>query len=189
MTISYECNKMFDAIECGSTMNMSLERIIIFIFIPIATIAAAFGFRIRYIKQNRRKERAAREEMLAHMMEFTGYYQVLYDAVMNDDAETTAKILDVWNKRMDKLPHLRVYFLSIYHSKKGICSAGHKWIDSLRSWGIVQDCLKEISISIANQGLYIFDDVYEIGDMAEVITPAWFYKSGTHLQWCRVCSS
>lgn len=164
------------------TINMNPKYRIIFIFILVAAIVVAFLLNILYIKRNRAKERAAQEEMLVHMMEFTGYYQVLYDAVMIGDAEATAKILDVWNKRMDKLSHLRIYFYSIYNNKKGICFAGHKWINILRSWGIMQDCLKEFSISITNQGLYIFDDVYEIGDMAEVITPAWFYSNGTHLK-------
>lgn len=161
---------------------MNPEYMIIFIFMSAAAIAVVFVIGRLYIKQSRRKERLAREEMLVHMMKFTGYYQVLYDAVMSSDAETTAKILNVWNKRMDKPSHLRIYFLSIYNSKKGICFAGRKWINILHSWGIMQDPLKEFSISGTNQGLYIFDDVYEIGDMAEVITPAWFYGNGTHLK-------
>ncbi len=166
----------------GGAGSMNREYMIVFMFLMALVIGSAFAFRVFRIRRQKKAESLAKEDMTAHLAVFAGYYQALYDAVANEDTDTAAKVLDVWKKRMDRMPCLQIYFSYIYNGQKGKCYAGGKWIAVLHSWGIMQDHRKEFSVSSDEQELYVFDDVYETGDMAEVIVPAWFYDDGEHLK-------
>lgn len=164
----------------GGINRMGIKDIIILIFIFV--VIAGVVLWAFHRKRRNEKIELAKNDMLEHFLDFTGYYQVLYDAVTSGDANTVGKILDVWKKRMEGIPHLQVLFLRIAHNKKGKCYAGRKWLDTLYTWGIIQDNHSEFSISETNQNFYLFDDVYEIGDIAVIIKPAWIYKDGTILK-------
>ena len=87
---------------------MDIKDIIILIF--IFAVIAGFVLWIFHRKRRNEKSELAKNDMLAHLLDFTGYYQVLYDAVTSGDANTVGKILDVWKKRMEGLPHLQMFF-------------------------------------------------------------------------------
>lgn len=161
---------------------------IIAVFLLLAAVAAI------YVKQTRRNgirqlnesakqaEEKAKEEFLAHAKDFSGYYQSLYDAVSSDNADLTQRMLDIWIRRMEEMPYLKSYFNKILKQTNEICRNGEKWIDIIQSWGMMQDKYEEFVISSEHQILYLFDDVYEMEDNAEVIRPAWFYIDGDRIK-------
>lgn len=83
---------------------------------------------------------------------------------------------------MEEMPYLKSYFNKILKQTNEICRNGEKWIDIIQSWGMMQDKSEEFVISSEHQILYLFDDVYEMEDNAEVIRPAWFYIDGGRIK-------
>ena len=153
--------------------------IVVFLFAAIAIVVCVRQLihnRIKKAEESTRYiEEKAKEEFLTCAVAFSGYYQPLYDAISSEDANISQRMLDIWGKRMEEMTYVKLLFSAICRQTDDICKNGEKWLDTIHSWGIKQDKLGEFVISSSHQILYLFDDVYEIEDIAEVIKPAWFY--------------
>ncbi|MBQ7917010.1 MAG: hypothetical protein IJ315_09550 [Firmicutes bacterium] len=134
------------------------------IVILLAVAALAIG----RCNQKKRLE-AARKELFENIGRFSGCFQPLYDLNLMSNSEMEKYILDMWKKKVEALPNLEYLF-----NKK--CSHREEWFQLLDEWGIKHDERDEIlTIAPEHESLYLFSDVYEMGNKAKVMRPAWWY--------------
>lgn len=125
--------------------------------------------------RKKKRQDDAKTELYAELMCFSGYFQPLEDACLQEDSELTEKVLSVWKKKMQNLKALNELFDKILEGNEDIIQCGREWLAALSRFGIMHDVCGEICIRPEQRALYIFDDVYELGDKAVIIRPAWYY--------------
>lgn len=124
----------------------------------------------------------ARRELYAKLMLFCGYFQPLEDACLQEDRDMAEKVLSIWKKKMQDLKALNGLWDEIYRENEDILQCGREWLALLAQFGIMHDACGEIYIRPEQRALYIFDDVYELGDRAVIIRPAWYYEQDGYMR-------
>lgn len=159
-------------------MNERKIAIIIVALISLILIVA----HILVIKQ-RKLYGAAKSELLNNYGRFSGYLGSLQKAVHDNNNDVALKLLRAWEKQLDSLPNLLICFrhcTARLVENSGVLAVS-AWIRQLEAWGLHHEEIgDEILANDDSSQCYLFDDVYEQGDHAEVLQPCWYFMDGTH---------
>lgn len=118
---------------------------------------------------------AAKTALLDNIKRFVGCFQPLMEAVQDKNVPLARKIMELWGKRSVNFPELHRYLEALQTAEPDALSAAKTWIRTLESWGIRHDTVGEVfEITKEQETRYFFDDIYEYGNRARVVRPAWW---------------
>ena len=123
------------------------------------------------------EELAAKEDLLSNIKLFSGCFQPLADALQNGNIPLVQKLMYLWQSRSVCLPALSAYLSAVYTSNTEPLIGAQAWINTLERWNIQHDTPDYVfKITTNHEKLYLFDDVYSIGDHARILRPAWWIQ-------------
>lgn len=148
----------------------------------IAGAALFLVVRHKARKRYELEELRAKEELLMNIKQFSGCFHPLFQAVQTKNMKHAQKYLDNWKQQASGFENLGRYLGSLSVGKKSPLDSAVALMEVWRSWGIQYDLPGSLfSIMREHEALYLFDDVYEIGDQARVVRPAWWVRTQDHL--------
>jgi len=145
--------------------------------LPVGT-AVFLAVRRKTRKQRELEELKAKEELLTNIKQFSDCFLPLFQAVQSENSKRAQKYLDIWKQRASNLVHLGHFLDSLSGTGKSPLDIAASLVEAWDRWGIHHDPVGSVfTITREHEALYLFDDVYEIGDPARVVRPAWWVRT------------
>ena len=147
-----------------------------------AGIALLLLARQKAKKQEALRELRAKEELLTNIKQFAGCFHSLSQAVQTKNASRAQRHLDKWKQKAAGLENLEHWLDSLSGQKEDPLTEAASLMETWKRWGICSDSPGDLfQITQEHEVLYLFDDVYNIGDQARVDRPAWWVRNGERL--------
>lgn len=134
------------------------------------------------VTKQRKLYDVAKSELLNNYGRFPGYLGPLQKAVHDNNHDAALRLLRAWEKQLDPLPSLLICFrrCTAKSGEDSAILAVSAWIKQLEVWGLHHEEIgDEILADDDSAKCYLFDDIYEQGDRAEVLQPCWYFMEGT----------
>ncbi|MBP3684099.1 MAG: hypothetical protein J6J12_03945 [Oscillospiraceae bacterium] len=137
--------------------------------------ASAAAVVVQHHRQLRALEPEAKKQLLETISRFADFLPVLLLLLSREDSRHTKTLLKQWRRRMCCTPALRDYFDRRLRCKITSLAKGRLWLQTLKRWGVEHDHRNAVvTITEDIQELYIFDDIYQLGDAMRVLESAWW---------------
>ena len=117
----------------------------------------------------------AKEDLMQHIRHFAGLYNPLFQAVESQNSRRAEKYLNIWEKQANDLENLRLFLKALRRQADDPLVCADALLTMLEIWGIDHDSAGYIiPVTKEQEALYLFDDVYQMGDQARIVRPAWY---------------
>lgn len=128
------------------------------------------------------EEAEAKAALTENIKQFSGCFQPLFQAVQAKNTSRAQKYLGLWKERTADYPALSGFFDSVCAAQADPLENAKAWIQTLERWEIRHDLPgSSFTITREHDALYLFDDVYQVGDSASVVRPAWWIQADGQL--------
>lgn len=148
--------------------------------LAVLPLVAALYLAVRRNTQKKREfeELKAKEELLSNIKQFSGYFHPIFQAAQMQNIQRTQKHLDNWYRQAAGFKSLKHYLDPLFGSEKSPLDIAVSLMEIWTRWGIQHDFPGSLfSIADKHEALYLFDDVYETGEQARVVRPAWWIQT------------